>query len=123
MTAPRQVLAGATYLVTRRCSQRPFLFRPSKASDQVFAYALAVAARRHGVQVHAYCVLSNHLHLVVTDPRGELPAFQQLLGMLVARAVNALLGRWKNLWAPGSCSAVTLATPEDVVDKAALPRL
>jgi hypothetical protein len=45
MTAPRQVLAGATYLVTRRCTQRQFLLRPSKASDQVLAYALAVAAR------------------------------------------------------------------------------
>jgi putative transposase len=119
MTAPRQVLAGATYLVTRRCMQRQFLLRPSKASDQIFAYALAVAARRHGVKVHAYCVLSNHAHLVVTDPRGELPAFQQLLGMLVARAVNALLGRWESFWAPGSYSAVTLTTPADFVDKAA----
>jgi REP element-mobilizing transposase RayT len=119
MTAPRQVLPGASYLVTRRCTQRQFLLRPSKASDEILSYALAVAARRHGVKVHAYCVLSNHLHLVVTDPRGALPAFQQFLGMLVARAVNALLGRWENLWAPGSYSAVTLATPEDVVDKAA----
>jgi putative transposase len=119
MTAPRQVLEGATYLVTRRCTQRMFLLRPSKVTNEVFAYVLALAARRYQVQVHAYCVLSNHVHLVVTDPHARLPDFQRLLGGLVARALNALHGRWEHFWAPGSYSAVTLATPGDVVAKAA----
>jgi putative transposase len=119
MTAPRQVLAGATYLVTRRCTQRQFLLRPSRSADRTFAYVLAVAARRYGIRIHAYCVLSNHYHLVLTDPKARLPAFQQFLDSLVARAVNALLGRWESFWAPSSFSAVMLATPQDVVDKAA----
>ena len=59
MTAPRQILAGATYLVTRRCAQRQFLLRPSKTVNEVFLYVLAVAAARFGILVHAYCVLSN----------------------------------------------------------------
>jgi len=37
-------------------------------------YALAVSTRRFGVQVHALCAMSTHLHLVVTDVRGVLPA-------------------------------------------------
>ena len=94
MTAPRQVLQGTTYLVTRRCTQRQLLLKPSKVTNAVFGYLLAVAARRYGVEVHAYCVLSNHYHLVVTDPQARLPAFQQFLDALVARAVNAHLGRW-----------------------------
>jgi REP element-mobilizing transposase RayT len=119
MTAPRQVLQGTTYLVTRRCTQRQFLLKPSKVTTAVFGYLLAVAARRYGVEVHAYCVLSNHYHLVVTDPQARLPAFQQFLDALVARAVNAHLGRWENLWATSSFSAVALASAQDVVDKAA----
>jgi REP element-mobilizing transposase RayT len=119
MTAPRQVLPGTTYLVTRRCSQRQFLLRPSRSTDQVFLYLLALAARRHGILVHAFCVLSNHYHLVVTDPRAELPAFQQLLDALVARALNAALRRWENFWAPDSYSAVALVTPAAIVEKAA----
>jgi REP element-mobilizing transposase RayT len=119
MTAPRRVLAGSTYLVTRRCAQRQFLLRPSKSTNEIFLYLLAVAARRFDIQVHAYCVLSNHFHLIVTDPHARLPAFHQFLDALVARAVNASLGRWESFWAPNSYSAVALVSPEDVLDKAA----
>src|SRR5574338_1149436 len=119
MTAPRQVLPGTTYLVTRRCTQRQLLLRPSKAVNSLFLYVLAVAARRFGVRVHAFCVLSNHYHLVVTDPDARLPAFGQYLDSLVARAMNASLGRWESFWAPSSYSAVALATPDDILDKAA----
>jgi putative transposase len=119
MTAPRRILPGATYLVTRRCTQRQFLLRPSKLTNQLVGYLLAVAARRYGVQVHAFCVMSNHLHLVVTDPEARLPAFVRYLDSLVGRAVNAALGRWESFWAPASYSAVSLASPSDILDKAA----
>jgi putative transposase len=119
MTAPRQILPGTTYLVTRRCAQRQFLLKPSAAVNEVFLYVLAVAAERFRIQVHAFCVLSNHYHLVVTDPHARLPAFHQFLDALVARALNAYLGRWEAFWAPNSYSAVTLVSPGDVLDKAA----
>jgi REP element-mobilizing transposase RayT len=119
MTAPRQVLAGTTYLVTRRCAQRQFLLRPSKTTNEVFLFLLAVAAQRFGIQIHAFCVLSNHFHLVVTDPHARLPAFHQFLDALVARAINASVGRWEAFWAPNSYSAVALASASDILDKAA----
>ncbi len=117
MTAPRQILPGKTYLVTRRCAHREFLLRPSRATNAVFLYVLALAARRYGIRVHAFCVLSNHFHLVVTDPDARLPAFEQYLDSLVARAVNASLGRWESFWAPSSYSAVALVSREDVTSK------
>ncbi len=119
MTAPRQIVAGVTYLVTRRCAQRQFLLRPSRTANQIFLYLLALAAARYGVRVHAFCVLSNHFHMIVTDPDARLPAFHQFLDALVARAVNASLGRWESFWAPDSYSAVRLVSPQDIVDKAA----
>lgn len=119
MTSPRQILPGTTYLVTRRCLSRQLLLRPSASSNAIFLYVLALAARRFGVRVHAFCVLSNHYHLVVTDPGARLPAFGQYLDSLVARATNASLGRWESFWAPSSYSAVSLASPADVLDKAA----
>src|SRR5690349_5667955 len=120
MTAPRQVLPGTTYLVTRRCAQREFMLRPSnRTTNPVFMYLLAFAARRYGIQVHAFCVMSNHFHLIVTDPHARLPAFHQLLDALVARALNAALGRWEAFWAPNSYSAVRLESADDIVDKAA----
>jgi putative transposase len=119
MTAPRRILPGTTYLVTRRCLHRQFLLRPSPATTDIFLYVLALAARRFGIAVHAFCVLSNHFHLVVTDPDARLPAFEQYLDSLVARAVNASLGRWESFWAPASYSAVHLTSPGDVVEKTA----
>ncbi len=119
MTAPRQILAGSTYLVSRRCAQRQLLLRPSERVNGIFLYILAVAARRFGVRVHAFCVLSNHYHLVVTDPDAQLPAFGQYLDSLIARATNAALGRWEAFWAPSSYSAVVLVSPVDMLAKAA----
>jgi REP element-mobilizing transposase RayT len=119
MTAPRQVLRGSTYLVTRRCAQQQFLLKPSETVTAVFGYVLAVAARRYGILVHAYCVMSNHFHLVVTDPTAQLPDFEQYLASLVARALNAFYGRWEAFWGPSSYSAVKLVTPDDIVEKAA----
>ncbi len=119
VTAPRQILPGATYLVTLRCSERRFFLRPSRTVNAIFLYVLAVAAQRHRVRVHAFCVLSNHYHLLVTDPDARLPAFVQYLDALVARATNAFLGRWEGFWSSeGSYSAVSHGAREDVVRKA-----
>jgi REP element-mobilizing transposase RayT len=119
MTVPRQVLPGTTYLVTRRCFQRQFLLRPSQTTNGIFLYVLAVAARRFDVRIHAVCVLSNHFHLVLTDPHAHLPAFEQYLDSLVARAINSTLNRWESFWAPSSYSAVALPSTEDILEKAA----
>lgn len=119
VTAPRRIVQGTTYLVTRRCSQREFLLKPSALVNLVFKFVLAVAASRYGVVLHAVCVMSNHFHLVVTDPRANLPDFSHLFDGVVAKALNALHGRWENFWAPCSYSAVALASPEDIVEKVA----
>lgn len=117
MTAPRQVFAGTTYLVTRRCSERRLFLRPSAELNDIFLFVLAIAAERYGVLVHAACVLSNHFHLIVTDPHARLPEFHRYLDGLVARAVNCSLGRWESFWDPDSYSAVRLDSTADVLDK------
>ena len=115
MTMPRQVLPDATAMVTRRCTQRQFLLRPSPLVNQIILYCLAVAAEKYGVLLHALCVLSNHYHLTLTDPNGLLPEFERWVNEFVATATNATLGRWESLWAPGSYNATQLETPIDVL--------
>ena len=63
MTAPRLLIQGDTYLVTRRCLRRKFLLRPGKLPNLVFGYILARAAARSGVKVHVFCVLSDHMRV------------------------------------------------------------
>jgi REP element-mobilizing transposase RayT len=105
--------------VTRRCTQRQLLLRPSRRTNAILRYVLAIASKRFDVQVHAFCILSNHMHIVATDCDARLPQFVQYVSSLVARAVNASLGRWESLWAPSSYSAVRLESPEDIVAKTA----
>ena len=59
MTAPRRILPGRTYMVTRRTTQRLFLLRPDEDLLRIFAYCLAEAATRYDMQLIAWCVMSN----------------------------------------------------------------
>jgi REP element-mobilizing transposase RayT len=119
MSLPRQILPGSTYLVTRRCTQRQFLLKPTPLTNMIFAFCLAMAAIRTGVLLHAFCVLSNHWHGVVTDPQGRLPEFLAYLHKYVSKCINASLGRWENLWSSEPPSIVRLESDEDVLDKIA----
>ena len=116
---PRPIFPGDTYLVTRRCTQRQFWLKPTPLTCKIFAYCLAVAASQTGILVHAVVVLSNHWHIVATDPEGRLPDFLQRVHRLVARSLNCSLGRWENLWASEPPCIVTLDSAEDIIDKMA----
>lgn len=78
---------------------------------------MAWAAELTGVQLHAICVMSNHLHAVVTDPDGQLPEFMRIAHVYIAKCINASYGRWENLWASEAPSAVRLEDDHDVLDK------
>src|SRR5258708_2064576 len=116
---PRRIVAGETYLITRRCYQRTFRLRPCAQTNRIFLYCVAFAAERTGVVVHAACVMSNHHHMVVTDRHGVLPNFLRELHRLTAKAMNASPGQWENLWAAEPCNVVRLVTDEDIEDKIA----
>jgi REP element-mobilizing transposase RayT len=117
MSLPRPIVAGSTYLITRRCTQRQLLLRPSHQVNQIVLYCLAEAARRTAVEVHAFDVMGNHYHLVVTDVQARLPEFVRWLDEFVAKCLNATLGRWEAVWSPGSYSAVRLEDARAVVEK------
>lgn len=63
--------------------------------------------------------MSNHWHGVVSDPSARLPEFLERFHRLVARAQNASLGRWENLWSSEKPSIVHLVSDEDVLQKMA----
>ena len=117
MSNPRQVIPGSTHLITRRTSGRKYMLKPTPLSAQVFCYCLAHAARVYNMKIHAYCLMSNHYHIVATDPEGKMPAFMSWLNEFIAKAMNKTWDRWEYFWAPGTYSAVRLETLDDVIDK------
>jgi len=117
LTRPRQILEGTTYAVSRRCSERRFFLKPSYIVNQIFLYCLACAAKKYDILIHAFEVMANHYHLVLTDTKGNLPLFMQWLDSNIARALNAHYGRWEHFWDPGSYDPLILETPETVANK------
>lgn len=114
---PRQVLPGQTYLVTRRCTQRQFLLRPDDQLDNAFIYCLVEAAQRFEIDILMTFAASNHHHAVVHDPHGCYPAFLEHFHKMTARVVNALRGRWENLWAAEEPCVTRLLDRETVIAK------
>lgn len=119
MSQPRIIVAGATYLITRRALRRHMLFRPDAAITQLLVYSLAVSARRYGIEVHALCAMSTHLHLVVTDVSGVLPRFLQFFHRIVALGTK-ILRSWEGpVWDHEATSVVRLSTRAATVEKVA----
>ncbi|MBM3539161.1 MAG: transposase [Alphaproteobacteria bacterium] len=60
---------------------------------------LAEAAAEYGCAVHAYVLMTNHIHLLVTPARADsLPRTMQSLGRRYVRYVNDLYRRTGTLW-------------------------
>jgi putative transposase len=72
--------AGAIYHVLSRGDRREAIVRED--GDRIlFLDLLGRTCRRTGWEIHAYCLMSNHFHLVVETPRSNLSAgMQWLLG-------------------------------------------
>jgi len=59
----------------------------------LFEGLLARVSCDQQVQVHAYCLMGNHYHLLLHCPHGRLSEAMQQLGSSFTRAVNHRLGR------------------------------
>lgn len=119
MAKPRCIHPGAVYFITRRCAQRMFLLRPDPRTRQAFLYTLGLAASRTGVVLHAVCVMSNHIHLVATDPSGRIPEFLRELNRTTAKIVNAMHGRRENVWDLSRATVQRILDPQALLDRIA----
>ncbi len=117
VTLPRPVYPRSAYMVTRRCTQRQFLLRPDRETNNAFIYCLAVAAKRYDIVVVDFVQMSNHLHDAIYDRHGTGPAFYEHFHKLLAKCINALRGRWENVFASGQTSVVRLETRDALIDK------
>ena len=101
------------YLVTKRCFQGRYLLRPSMETNEVLGGVLARSIRLTGVEVLAFAFASNHMHLLVRAPLGNLPRFMQHLSTNISKKIGALVG-WRGAFWERRYSA------QPVLDEAAL---
>ena len=114
----RYVVPGLVLAVSRRTTRRHHLFVPNMGGEtaQIFWYCLAWAARKTGVDVHAAVLMSNHVHLVITDVRGVAPDFYHELHRLLAMCTKAKLGWPEEVFNKSKTGAHELVTCDAVID-------
>jgi hypothetical protein len=119
MTMPRNIRPGTTWMITRRVTRRHFLLRPDKDGtlQRIYWYVTAVIAAKFGIQLHAVQVLSTHLHEILTDPRGLLPAFVRERNRLLANAVKCHRGWPEEVFQRAPASYVELHGPDAIASK------
>jgi REP element-mobilizing transposase RayT len=108
-----------THLVTRRILRRTHLLRPDGRLNELYVYTLAVIAKRFGIIIHAVVVLSNHEHIILTDPFGRVSDFLREFHRLIALNVK-VLRKWDGaVWDHEKPSVVQLCTVKAVIEKLA----
>ena len=117
MTAPRRIVEGEFYLVTRRTLLRTYLLRPHPEVNRMFEYCLAEAAKKHGIELIAWCAMSNHYHAVIYDPGGHVPAFIERFHKMLAKVLSVHHGRFEGIWSREQTCLTRLVTMSDVFDK------
>ncbi|HRZ35663.1 MAG TPA: transposase [Candidatus Paceibacterota bacterium] len=100
--------AGAVYHLMNRGDRKEPIFRDDGDREQ-FLETLGEACVKTGWQVHAFCLMPNHFHLVVETPRANLVAgMKWFLGTYTGRfnrrhrlAGHVFSGRYKSLVVDG----------------------
>lgn len=95
---PRLTLPGYPHHVIQRGNNRQPIFAAA-ADYQVLLDLLDENARRFGVAIHAYVLMGNHFHLLVTPQTADgLPQMMQAVGRRYVRYFNDRQQRSGTLW-------------------------
>lgn len=78
--------------LTQRATGADVFVRDDFDRDAIVAL-LRKTCTRYELDLHDYCVMTNHVHLVVRAPRGNLPLAMQYLWACVAQRFNRRHGR------------------------------
>lgn len=83
---------GAIYHVTSRGNAQAAIF-VDDVDRRTFLSVLAVTLRRFNVFCHAYCLMTNHFHLLLETPDGNLSKAIRQLNSVYTQAFNRRHGR------------------------------
>ena len=86
-------------LVTVRTNLAQMWMIPSRRLNQMIGGILARYQESEGIEIFAFCILSNHIHLLVRCTEGRIEEFFENVNREIARRVNRINGRISNFWA------------------------
>lgn len=106
----------AFYHVTSRGNEQKDVFRNRRDREQFLSY-LQSATERYDAVIHAYCLMSNHYHLLMETPSGNLSqimrhingAYTTYFNVKRKRAGHLFQGRYKAILVEADKYAVELS--------------
>lgn len=79
---------GAFYHVTSRGNERRSIYQTNRDFEKFMGY-LESATERYGAQIHCFCLMTNHYHLLLETPRGNLQAILHHINTSYTNYFNA----------------------------------
>ena len=108
---PRVILSGYPHHVIQRGNNRNVIFA-GDGDYRFYLEKLGDACRRHGCRIHAYVLMTNHVHLLMTpETETGISHAMQSLGRSYVRYFNDLYRRTGTLW-EGRFKATLVDTDE-----------
>jgi len=96
---PRLEIAGLPHHVVQRGVDRQAVFFDHQ-SYLTYLHLLAAYAHNFEVSVHSWCLMTNHIHLLLTPSvPGTLSRMMQHLNRRYVQQINARFTRSRHLWA------------------------
>ncbi len=94
----RMYLPGLPYHVVQRGNNREPCFIESE-NYQFYLELWKALSRRYGALVHAYCLMTNHIHFLVTpDTETAISNTMKVVGSRYAQYINLKYKRTGTLW-------------------------
>src|ERR1700729_3005315 len=85
------------HVIQRGNNRLPCFFQDDDFST--YREALQQTSKAEGVAIHAYVLMTNHVHLLMTcEAQGAVSRMMQALGRRYVRYVNAMYRRTGTLW-------------------------
>ena len=113
------MVEGCTYFVTKKTNDDLCWLKPDPEVNVILLYLLILKSKKYGIRLHEFCFLSNHFHLLVTDPNGQLPAFMREFLGESAKALKIALKTDRRIWSGTRYSAVEVLDLDAARRKAA----
>jgi len=78
---------GAWYHIMNRGASKKIIYH-SSSDKHFFLELLAKISKKYQVEIHAYCLMNNHYHLIMRTPVGFLSEAMRQLGALYTQRYN-----------------------------------
>lgn len=96
--APLVLSSSAVYHVTARSNNKEWFYIPMVLAWDIFEEMLRRIADSYGVEIHAFVMMANHFHLLLSTPDRNLPQAMRYFMTESSRHIGRAAGRVNHVY-------------------------